>query len=132
MASKITVELPHDVAQFVANFLASQTFESFAQFADNKSETYDLRDSANFLLRRLREHVTPHPHVIVARPQIPFIKIPARHISGSAQKQIAIRDIQRAILKGASLPGWAIADFDAGNVEIVDGPDVDIKPIPEF
>ena len=69
-----------------------------------------------------------------ARPEIAFIKIPARHIRRDHQQSIdrAIVDVQRAILKGTPLPGWAICDFDAGNVEIVEGPDADIKPIPEL
>lgn len=68
------------------------------------------------------------------RPTIAFIKIPARHvdISNPQSMRRAIVDVQRAILKGSPLPGWAIADFDAGNVEIVEGRDIEIKPIPEL
>lgn len=129
--SSFSVELSAETAQRLADFIGNATFETYASCADGKDRTYELRDAAIELLGALKKQgfdYTP----LQSRPSLAFIRIPARHISANpAQRAIAIRDVQRAILKSGFV-GWAICDFDAGNVEIVDGPDVEIKPIPEL
>lgn len=53
-----------------------------------------------------------------------WLKIPLRHCPPE-KVEAAIEDTRKAILTSATLPGWAIADFDADKVVVVAEPEED-------
>jgi hypothetical protein len=134
MTSKITVELPRAQAQLLANFFISMTFETFAQFTNSKDEAYDLRDATGFLLRQLRDHVTPRPRAPVAvkatpdDPQLQYAHIPLRFLGANATKHVREQlheDIRRCVTRG-NFPQWSVSDLDVHLITI--GPLAEKQP----